>query len=70
MYTDTSSKVSPSVYGVIKGQKVEDGSVLIEFYVKHTELLEVGSKIAKIGEVGDVKPRELLETLVRSLVPF
>ena len=46
MFTDTSSKVSPSVYGVIKGQKVEDGSVLIEFYVKHTELLEVGSKIA------------------------
>lgn len=48
MYTDTAGKVNPSVYGVIKGQKVEDGSVLIEFYTKHTELLEVGSKIAKM----------------------
>lgn len=54
---DSSDKVEPNKYGVIKGQKVEEG-VLIEFYIKHEEPLEVGSKIAMftglkntIGEV-------------------
>ena len=54
---DTCDKVEPNRYGVIKGQKVEEG-VLIEFYIKHEEPLEVGSKIAMftglkntIGEV-------------------
>lgn len=45
LLTDTTGKVEPNMYGVIRGQKCED-SVLIEFYIKHTELLEVGSKIA------------------------
>lgn len=45
MITEPTGKVEPNKYGVIRGQKVED-SVLIEFYTKHTELLEVGSKIA------------------------
>ena len=45
MLTETTGKVEPNKYGVIRGEKVED-SVLIEFYIKHTELLEVGSKIA------------------------
>lgn len=38
-------KISPNKYGVLKGQKVED-SVLIEFYIKHDEHLEIGSKVA------------------------
>lgn len=42
---ETTSKIDPNIYGVIKGEKVEEG-VLIEFYIKHTEPLEVGSKIA------------------------
>lgn len=45
LLTDTTSKVAPNKFGVIRGQKIEEG-VLIEFYIKHTELLEVGSKIA------------------------
>lgn len=38
-------QIEPNKYGVIKGQNVED-SVLINFYIKHTEPLEIGSKIA------------------------
>lgn len=42
---ETTGKISPNKYGVVKGQKVEDG-VLIEFYIKHEESLEIGSKVA------------------------
>ena len=45
LVNETTKKIEPNKFGVVKGQKVED-SVLIEFYIKHTELLEVGSKIA------------------------
>jgi hypothetical protein len=38
-------EIEPNKYGVIKGQNVED-SVLINFYIKHAEPLEIGSKIA------------------------
>ena len=38
-------QIEPNKYGVIKGQNVEDG-VLINFYIKHSEPLEIGSKIA------------------------
>lgn len=38
-------EIEPNKYGVIKGQNVED-SVLINFYIKHSEPLEIGSKIA------------------------
>lgn len=38
--------VEPNKYGVIKGQNVTD-AVLINFYIKHSEPLEIGSKIAK-----------------------
>lgn len=44
--TEVAGKVKPNQYGVIKGEEVDDG-VLIEFYIKHSEALEVGSKIAK-----------------------
>lgn len=47
LMNETSKKVEPNKFGVIKGEKVED-SVLIEIYIKHSEPLEVGSKIAKL----------------------
>ena len=46
LLTETTKKIEPSKFGVIKGQKIEEGGVLIEFYVKHSEPLEIGSKIA------------------------
>lgn len=59
LMTDTSSTSVPNKFGVIRGQKVED-SVLIEFYIKHTELLEVGSKIANFtglkNTIGEIIP--------------
>ena len=45
LVTDVSHKIQPNKFGVIKGERVED-SVLIEFYIKHSEPLEIGSKIA------------------------
>jgi hypothetical protein len=45
LFTETTSKTVPDSYGVVKGQKMDEG-VLIEFYIKHSETLEVGSKIA------------------------
>ena len=46
LLNETTHKIEPNQFGVIKGEHVEDG-VLIEFYIKHTEPLEIGSKIAK-----------------------
>lgn len=43
--TETTKKVSPNKFGTIKGEKAED-SVVIEFYIKHSEPLEIGSKLA------------------------
>lgn len=45
LFTEVNHKIEPNKFGVIKGEKVEDG-VLIEIYIKHSEPLEVGSKIA------------------------
>jgi len=60
LLNETTGKVEPNVYGVLKGNKVED-SVLIEFYVEHTDILGVGSKIAYFtalkGVVGEVIPK-------------
>ena len=45
LFSETTGKVSPNKYGVLKGQKIEDG-VLIEFFIKHEEYMEIGSKCA------------------------
>ena len=45
LMAEVSHKIQPNRFGVIKGEKVED-SILIEFYIKHSEPLEIGSKIA------------------------
>lgn len=45
LLNETSGKVTPNVYGVIKGQKVQD-SVLIEFYIEHGDIMGVGDKLA------------------------
>lgn len=59
MVTESTGKTEPNRYGNIRGEKVEDG-VLIEFYVKHSEPLEVGSKVANFSPlknvVGEVIP--------------
>ena len=73
-------QIEPNKYGVIKGKNVEDG-VLINFYIKHTEPLETGSKIANftalkntIGEVipegyepySEYHPDEVVDTIIAS----
>lgn len=60
MITEATHKVNPNKFGVIKGEHVED-SVLIEFYIKHSEPLEIGSKIANFtalkNTVGEIIPK-------------
>ena len=73
-------KIKPNKFGVIRGEYVED-SVLFEFYVKHSEPLEVGSKIANftalkntIGEIipegyepySEYRPKEEISTFIAS----
>ena len=80
LVNDTTHKIEPNQFGVIKGEHVEDG-VLIEFYIKHTEPLEIGSKIANftalkntIGEIvpegyepySSYRPNEEVSTLIAS----
>lgn len=45
LLNETTGKVEPNIYGVIKGQKVQD-SVLIEFYIEHADIMGVGDKLA------------------------
>ena len=45
LLNQTTKKIEPNIYGVIKGQKVED-SVLIEFYIQHADIMGVGDKLA------------------------
>lgn len=53
MITESSGTTTPDRYGNIRGEKVNDG-VLIEFYVKHAEPLEVGSKVANFSPLKNV----------------
>ena len=53
MVTESSGTTTPDRYGNIRGEKVNDG-VLIEFYVKHAEPLEVGSKVANFSPLKNV----------------
>lgn len=53
MITESSGKTEPDRYGNIRGIKVNDG-VAIEFYVKHSEPLEVGSKVANFSPLKNV----------------
>lgn len=78
MVTEASGTTQPNKYGVIRGEKVNDG-VLIEFHLKHAEPLEVGSKLANfsplknvVGEVvpagfepiSEFRPEEKVETVI------
>ncbi len=80
LMNETTHKIEPNKFGVIKGQKIEDG-VMIEFYIKHSEPLEIGSKIANftalkntIGEIipagyepwSDFRPNEEISTIIAS----
>lgn len=59
LLNETTGKVEPNIYGVIKGQKVQD-SVLIEFYIEHGDIMGVGDKLAYFTAlksiVGEVIP--------------
>ena len=44
LLNETTGKIEPNIYGVIKGQKVQD-SVLIEFYIQHGDIMGVGDKM-------------------------
>lgn len=59
LVNEPSHKVQPNKYGVIRGEHVED-AVLFEFYIKHSEPLEVGSKIANFtalkNTIGEILP--------------
>ena len=45
LLNDSSEKVNTNMYGVLRGQKVEE-SVLIEFYIEHGDVMGVGDKLA------------------------
>ena len=59
LLNESTKKIEPNRFGVIKGEHVVD-SVLIEFYIKHSEPLEVGSKIANFtalkNTIGEIIP--------------
>ena len=60
LMNEVSHKIQPNKFGVIKGEHVED-AVLIEFYIKHSEPLEIGSKIANFtalkNTIGEIIPK-------------
>ena len=59
LLNESTGKVEPNVYGVVRGQKVQD-SVLIEFYIEHGDIMGVGDKLAYFTAlksiVGEVIP--------------
>lgn len=61
LLNETTKKIEPNKFGVIKGQKIEEGGVMIEFYIKHSEPLEIGSKIANFtalkNTIGEIIPK-------------
>ena len=80
LVNEPTKKIDPNKYGAIRGLKVEDG-VAIWFYIKHSEPLEVGSKLANFtalknvnGEVlkkgyepySDMHPEEEISTIIAS----
>lgn len=77
---ESTKKIEPNKFSVLKGQKIEEG-VLFEFYIKHSEPLEIGSKIANftalkntIGEIipkgyepySEFRPDEEVSTIIAS----
>ena len=78
LLNESTGKVEPNIYGVIKGQKVQD-SVLIEFYISHGDIMGVGDKLtyftalkSVIGEVvpegyepySEFRPEEEISSLI------
>lgn len=57
--SEPTKEVTPNKFGNVKGQRAVD-SVLIEFYIQHSEPLEVGSKIANYtalkNTIGEIIP--------------
>ena len=57
---ESTNKIEPNKFSVLKGEKIDEG-VLIEFYIKHSEPLEIGSKIANFtalkNTIGEIIPK-------------
>lgn len=45
LLNETTHKVVPNIYGVVRGQKLED-EVLVEYYIEHADIMGVGDKLA------------------------
>ena len=45
LFNETTGKISPNKYGLVKGHDVGEG-VVIEFYIRHTDIFGVGDKAA------------------------
>ena len=46
LVNEATGKIEPNIYGVIKGQKINDDGILIEFYIEHADIMGVGDKLA------------------------
>lgn len=43
LFTETTGKIEPNAYGIVKGSKIEDG-LRIDFYIEHVDEVGVGDK--------------------------
>lgn len=60
LVNEATGKIEPNIYGVIKGQKINDDGILIEFYIEHADIMGVGDKLAYFtalkGIIGEIIP--------------
>lgn len=63
LMNETTGKIEPNKFGVIRGEKVNNDSILIEVYVEHSDVVGVGDKLTVYGAlkatVGTVVPAGL-----------
>ncbi len=63
MMNETTGKVEPNKFGVIRGEKVNNDNILIEVYVEHSDIVGTGDKLTVYGAlkatVGTVVPAGL-----------
>ena len=59
LLNETTKKIEPNLYGIIKGEKVED-AILVEFYIEHSDRMGIGDKLAYFtalkSVIGDIIP--------------
>jgi len=63
LMNEATGKVETNAYGVLKGEKVGDDSILIEIYIEHADVVGTGDKLTVYGAlkstVGTVVPTGL-----------